>query len=341
MSRKYRLDYAIWIFTGICNLDCIHCYAYRFRSLRELSLEEKLKLAHELGELGLEFVGLSGGEPLIHPHLPHILGVLQKYGIDKSLVTNATIVRDDILNTLYRTDTRVIVSIDGPREIHDAIRGKGVFDRVVANIKKIEKVLGSFSAVIAVNKLNYRVMDRVVETAIKLGADHISLIPVMPSGKALINKIYVETPEYIEALVKAREKASEYGVYINTWCTPWSSFIHGYTGTYSYCRTVSGFDIDPAGNLLLCDVIDLVITSTRGRKLTEALEEYYNHPYVKAVINPGKLSEPCKSCILSQTCKGGCYARSYNLGRELNSGDPLCPRVYAHTKYLKQAISRQ
>ncbi|MEM4732832.1 MAG: radical SAM protein, partial [Desulfurococcaceae archaeon] len=192
-------EYVIWIFTAACNLDCLHCYTYRFRNLRELPLSEKLRIARSIGETGVEYVNLTGGEPLIHPQFKDIVLELHKYGVEKSVVTNATMVKDDAIDLLYRTETYVFATIEGPREIHDKIRGKGSYDRAVRGIEKIAKNLNSLSLVTTVNKVNYRYVQEVVDYAASVDVDSLALLPVMPSGRALETGVYVEPSEYVTA----------------------------------------------------------------------------------------------------------------------------------------------
>ncbi|MEM0326934.1 MAG: radical SAM protein [Desulfurococcaceae archaeon] len=319
-------EYVIWIFTAACNLDCLHCYTYRFRNLRELPLSEKLRIARSIGETGVEYVNLTGGEPLIHPQFKDIVLELHKYGVEKSVVTNATMVKDDVVDLLYRTETYVFATIEGPREIHDKIRGKGSYDRAVRGIEKIAKNLNSLSLVTTVNKVNYRYVQEVVDYAASVDVDSLALLPVMPSGRALETGVYVEPGEYVIAFKSVYERAREYGLKLSAWCTPFAPLLKLDISSW-FCRDMSGFDIDPAGNVLLCDTLDMVLTSVVGKSILEVYEEFLNHHQVEYVRNPPNLPRECRTCVVSYACRGGCFARAYALKRDLNAGDPLCPRV--------------
>jgi radical SAM protein with 4Fe4S-binding SPASM domain len=319
-------EYIIWIFTAKCNLDCIHCYTVRFRDLRELSLQEKIRVAKDIGETGVNHVNLTGGEPLIHPHFPLVLTVLHEYGVEKSINTNATLVRDDIADLLYRTETYVFATIEGPREIHDEIRGKGSYDLAVKGIEVLRRRLGSLGLVATVNKLNYRRVHEVVDYAVSINADELALLPVMPSGRALQTRVYISSKEYLEALSSTYMRAREYGLKLSAWCTPWAPLLKREIGFW-FCREMSGMDVDPEGNVLLCDILDYRVTNVRDKSIVEAFEEFKNNSLVKSVNSPLKLPEACMTCPISLACRGGCFARAYVLKKDLNAGDPLCPRV--------------
>jgi Arylsulfatase regulator (Fe-S oxidoreductase) len=87
----------------------------------------------------VKYVNLTGGEPLIHPHIKHLLEALSDYDLEKSTITNATMIRENIADLLYKTDTYVYVSIEGPREIHDKIRGPGSYDRAIRGVDVLRR----------------------------------------------------------------------------------------------------------------------------------------------------------------------------------------------------------
>lgn len=321
-----RPEHIIWIFTAQCNLNCLHCYARRFKGLRELSLEEKLRLVKDIGESGVEYVNLTGGEPLVHPHFPSIVAVLHEYGVEKSVVTNATHVDEEVASLLSRTETYVFATIEGPREVHDRIRGRGSYDMAIKGVEVLRRKVGRLSLVATVNKVNYRRVHEVVDYAVSINADSLALLPVMPSGRAVETEIYIGPAEYLEALNNTWLKAKEYGLAISAWCTPWAPLLEKDVGFW-LCRNVEGMDVDPEGNVLLCDVLDFRITNVRREGVLKAFEEFVGHELVRKVVNPTNLPESCTKCPIAQECRGGCYARAYVVSGDLNAGDPLCPRI--------------
>ena len=333
MQTIVKPSFIVWVFTSMCNLNCRHCYVWRLRGLRELDLEEKLGLIRELAEINIEYVNLTGGEPLVHPHFTYILGELYDHGIMSSIVTNAIRVSEETARLLGRYSVYVYVSIDGPRKIHDMVRGTGTYDQVIRGVDKLRAHGIPFSIVMAVNRLNYGYVGELVDLAVKLGAEELALIPVMPSGKALSNRLYIGREEYLEALKIADEKADELGYNISLWCTPFAPLIvKSKYITYYYCRTYDVVDIDPAGRLLACDVIDLAISSTRPHGFKKAWKLYVEDETVKELVSPRKLPASCSNCTLRQVCKSGCFARSYIVHGELNAGDPLCPKTRSQAK---------
>ena len=320
-------DTIIWIFTAKCNLNCPHCYAYRLLCEGELSLEEKIKLIHEMGELGVEHVGLSGGEPLIHKDLPLILKELYDQGIYVTMVTNGLAVTKEKAEILRKYDVYVYVSVDGPKRVHEALRGVGTYDKVVRGISTLREVGVEYATIMAVSRINYNYVDKYIEIALNMQADHAAIIPVMPSGKAIKNELWIDASRYQEAIKAAIAKAEKLSYNIAFWCTPFLNVIVSsrYAKTY-YCRISDTMDISPSGKVLLCDVIDVTITSIKNG-LKQAVMEYYSSKLVSDITNPPKLPSVCEKCPIRTLCRGGCFARSLILYGDFNRGDPLCPLI--------------
>jgi len=329
----------IWIFTSLCNLNCPHCYAYRFRGVNELTLKEKLRLVKEMGELGVEHVGISGGEPLIHKDIIPIIKTLTDHDISISIVTNAQHVREDVVRTLSECNVHLYVSLDGPKEVHDKIRGAGSYDRIMKSIEKFREHGVDYSMVMAINKLNYRYVKDFIFESIRLNSNFASFIPTMKSGKAILTGVRIDFKNFMWAIRVIDDTSRELSYPISLWCTPFASIIvkSKYIRS-SYCRTQDIVDVDPAGNLLLCDVIDIRVSSVKGRTLSQAVKEYYLNDVVWSVINPPKIPKPCMECPLHYKCKSGCYARALIEYNDLNAGDPLCPKVVEWRKHSKIKI---
>ena len=134
--------------TLLCNLHCSFCYVADilnpsdWRS-RELSLEE---LDGIFFENGLKAVNITGGEPFVRKNLLSIFELLQKKGMHCDYITtNATMLTEEKVQSLGALAAsgflrHISVSIDGPEEFHDEVRGlKGAFQKTTTNIKRLRK----------------------------------------------------------------------------------------------------------------------------------------------------------------------------------------------------------
>jgi radical SAM protein with 4Fe4S-binding SPASM domain len=130
--------------TGRCNLDCEGCYAtlqYAGRTSKtgELSLEEYRRVIDELVAIGVRTFDISGGEPLLYPHLVELCQAIRAHdGTKIMLVSNGTRFRNDSLARLAVLVHRLSISFDGPHAaLHDEIRGKrGAFARALEALRR-------------------------------------------------------------------------------------------------------------------------------------------------------------------------------------------------------------
>jgi radical SAM protein with 4Fe4S-binding SPASM domain len=81
-------------------------------------------------------VMISGGEPTVWPHLALLAGRLVKRGFRVSLQTNGTH-PETVVQMMDIGVTHFNLSVDGPRAVHDRIRGDGVFDKAIECIHSI------------------------------------------------------------------------------------------------------------------------------------------------------------------------------------------------------------
>jgi len=109
-------------------MDCGHCGTHGIE-LDEMEEEEAIRLVADLARLGTRLIIFSGGEPLLRQDLGNILKTCRRHGIRTLLKSNGV----DFFNRLSTdiTADEVHFSLDGPRDLHDDLRGRGVFDDVV------------------------------------------------------------------------------------------------------------------------------------------------------------------------------------------------------------------
>ncbi|PCR91902.1 radical SAM protein [Natrinema ejinorense] len=125
--------------TNQCHLDCDHCYLETNRNLDELSVDEieACLLAH-LETHDVESFVITGGEPLLRPDIDEICEMIAPRVEELRLLTSLS-TRDAGSLVAELPIDALNVSVDGPRARHDAIRGEGTFDRVLENLRRIDR----------------------------------------------------------------------------------------------------------------------------------------------------------------------------------------------------------
>jgi SynChlorMet cassette radical SAM/SPASM protein ScmE len=141
MRTPRTLDIEI---TARCNLRCRYCYFFNNPAVeyRDLSADEWLKFFAELGSLGVMNVTLAGGEPFIREDLPVLLEGIVRNRMRFSLLSNGTLIDDEIAAFIARTGRceYVQVSVDGScAETHDSCRGQGSFEGAIRGIHTLQR----------------------------------------------------------------------------------------------------------------------------------------------------------------------------------------------------------
>ena len=145
--------------TSSCNLHCAGCYSRCNNAtvdaapVEQLSRDEWLRVFREAEELGVSFIMLAGGEPMIRRDVIEAAGSMQN--IIFPVFTNGTFIDERYFKLLDECRNLVpVLSIEGGREITDARRGEGIYDRVTGNMKKFREKGLIFGASITVTTEN-------------------------------------------------------------------------------------------------------------------------------------------------------------------------------------------
>lgn len=312
--------------TARCNLSCPHCYAQLFANEPEMSTEECKAFLEGLAEIGGDVCSFTGGEPLLRKDLFDLLEFAIDVGLSPHLLTNCTLVDGKVAEKLSRLNVSVITSLDGSKkETHELIRGRGTWEKTHRGIEELRSAGVLFAVLVAVNSHNYRECGEIVEHASQIGANRVCFLPTMKCGRASENLSLLPSPEqYLEGIRKAVEKAEELGFPTEAWCSPF--LVRFVRSPYLWVWNCDEYalDVDPAGHLLLCDVLSERISSVK-KGVREAWEEFLSHPLFRRVRERKADWDPCRDCKYREFCRGGCVARAIHIYGKIDAPDPMCP----------------
>ncbi len=105
-----------------CNCRCLMCDIWKIRQIREITREDLEPHLDSLRQLRVQWLVLSGGEPLLHSSLPALCHAIRSEGIRITLLTSGLLLGPSAA-MIARNFDDIIVSLDGPAEVHDRIRG--------------------------------------------------------------------------------------------------------------------------------------------------------------------------------------------------------------------------
>src|SRR3954470_13799103 len=151
---------------AVCNLDCSYCFflskemlypGSRFRMAEELLETYVRQLIEAHGDAPEVAIAWQGGEPTLMgvEFFRRSVELAQRHlrpgqRATYTIQTNATLIDAEWATFFAEHGFLVGVSIDGPRELHDAYRvdkgGKGSFDRVVAGLRRLQAAGAEWNA---------------------------------------------------------------------------------------------------------------------------------------------------------------------------------------------------
>ena len=197
---------AVYEATMRCNLHCEFCYVGDLLNIegewrQELTLDA---LAQAFPEQSGFQISLTGGEIFMRKDIMSVLDLFRSKGYACGyLTTNGTIISEERADALAELAAKgflkhISVSVDGPKELHDAARGlKGTFERTTAGLKRLQEAARRRGAPLRVS-INTTVahesldtLDTMVDVAAELGVDAIGL-----------NHLMYSTPEEVAETVK-------------------------------------------------------------------------------------------------------------------------------------------
>jgi MoaA/NifB/PqqE/SkfB family radical SAM enzyme len=167
MSGQTRPFLIGWCITNQCNLKCVYCHSGQ-KSIPELSTNQIKEIILLLFKRGTRVIRFTGGEPLLRPDLEELISLNNKLGIWTTVATNGVLVPSHI-RTLKLVDN-VVISIDGPEDVHDALRGAGSYRKAVEACDALfeEKIPISISTVLT--SLNSQSIESVLALAARFKA---------------------------------------------------------------------------------------------------------------------------------------------------------------------------
>lgn len=180
------------LLTERCNLKCLHCFQESAPSLDKdfPPLERLLSMFDEMEVLDIQTLKISGGELLVYPDSKKVLRALAKKRFKKSLLTNAILIDDEIIDIIKDSNFSLGISLDGSNiKHHEYLRGKNTFERTIRNISKLKDNNIKFSLTITLHRHNYYNLVDTVRLAHKIGARKININKINPLGRGAENDL--------------------------------------------------------------------------------------------------------------------------------------------------------
>jgi len=295
-------------------------------------------------------VVFSGGEPLMRPDLPELLGFAKEHGIPFAIATNGALVDAAMTKMLASYGPhRISVSIDGSRaSTHDDFRGqKGSFDKAVNALKLFRAAGISTQINCSVSTKNVFEREQVVELARELGEDalHFFLLVPVGCGAELPDTRRLGAENYEEFLIWLMEKQGSHShphpsslipspsLEIRATCAPHQTRIvrqkvassspefAGRTAMMRGCLAGSAIAfISHKGEVFPCGYLPVPAGDLKRQGFWDIWE---NSAVFKTISDPAALKGKCGVCEFKVIC-GGCRARAFGVTGDYMGQEPYC-----------------
>ncbi len=323
---------------AICNLDCAYCY---FLSKERLYPGSDFRMSEETLDAYVRQMihaqpvpevtfAWQGGEPTLLglEFFERAFALQRRYRrpgmrIHNALQTNATRLDDRWGAFLREHDVLVGISIDGPRELHDAYRvdkgAAGSFDRVMAGLDVLKRHDVPFNVLTTVHRANAAHPLRVYRfLRDEVGARYLQFIPIVErdndtgfqEGSALTGRS-VEGPSFGRFLNTVYEEwvTRDVGeVFVQLFDVTLAKYVGEGGGLCVFDETCGhALALEHTGDVYSCDhfvepryllgnLTELPLADLVGSERQRAFGE------AKRSTLPGQ----CRSCEVRWLCHGGC-----------------------------------
>ena len=313
-----------------CNLRCKYCYyleksklyPHEHNMMDDEILENFIREYIESQTMPEILFTWHGGEPMLRPvsYYEKVIRLQQKYAggrkISNSLQTNGTLITDEYAEFYHRNGWLIGVSIDGPKEYHDAYRrqanGGPTFDEVMRGIEILNRHHVEWNAMAVVNRLNGSHPVEFYHFFKKIGCKFIQFTPVVDASRlGELTEYSVQPKQWGEFLCGlfdewVRKDVGEYFVQtFEATLANWCGVAPGVCSLARYCGHAGVLEHN--GDLYSCDHFVSPEYKLGNIKDQTIMEMMYSDRQLKFGRDKfDTLPRQCKQCKWLFACNGEC-----------------------------------
>jgi len=328
----HRLNALYMFITRGCNLRCRHCYiGARCQSgaQHQPAIDAGLfrEVVGQAKRLGVSYVKLGGGEPLVHPRIGEILEIAGRERIDVALSTNGVLCTPSLVRELSRIRLRGIsVSLDGADAgTHEWVRRQqGCFAKTLQGIRNLADAGLSPNVAMVLLRRNIGQIEAVVRLAESVGASSVTFNLAQPRGRGAAMHDDGEFPavrDLIELGSRVRELSRTTPLALAYTLPPAFKPLGGIAGKgRGMCGILGILGVLSDGSLGLCGAAEEMPELIFGHAGRDDLEAVWRQaPLLKELRAglPDRFRGICGECLMRSVCQGRCIAQNYYRCRDV------------------------
>lgn len=316
----------VWELTLKCNMRCIHCGSTAGRPRdNELSIDECLRVADDLLEMGSRQVTFIGGEVFLYPGWEKIARRLSDGGAQVNIITNAFhLGKDQVDQIKYAHLCNVGISLDGMEEKHNYIRNSpDSFKRVLRAFRMLRDEKIPVGVVTSLLSINYTDLESMYSLLVENGVSVWQIQLATAMGKMGENRDLILDPARIPevtSFIRRMRGRQEMNVYAGDdigYYDENEMYLRGRPGSIAVWRGcqagLKALGIDSAGNVKGCESLysdEFIEGNLRQESLKEIWCKEGNFAYNRN-FDLSQLVGRCSGCDKGQLCRGGCRGSCY------------------------------
>lgn len=327
-----------------CNMRCKHCGSSCHDALPgELTTAEALDLCDAIGELGLQWITLSGGEPTTRADWYLIAARLSKNGVVPNIISNGWLFNEKLLDQAINAGVGTIAfSLDGLQKNHDFIRREGSYLRTMQAIELCCRRNVPVTPITTINKMNLSELMEIKQELVMRGVRTWQVQMGFPMGNMANHRSLVLEPADIDTVIDfAYQCMEESSIEVMLGdCIGYYNlkeieiFKRRCEGTYSRQGCTAGkytFGILHNGDILGCTSIrdnEFIEGNIRNTPLKDIWENPDSFKWNRS-MKKENLEGFCKKCRFGEKCLGGCSNSKLTTGGSIYAENQYCSYNYS------------
>jgi len=204
-----------WQLNAVCNLGCLHCCEEAGHSMPdEMTKEQSLDFCRQIVELDIPYMAISGGEPLLCPHIFDVCEFIRNSNISLKIETNGEFIDKETAKKFAELKMRSVqISLDGATVgAHEKLRLRGDWEKAVTACKLLVESGVNTEIVFVPTQFNIHEIGEIIELAYSLGVYGFYTGKTMRIGRAAQNWdiICPSEDEYARFCDVLQEKTAKY-----------------------------------------------------------------------------------------------------------------------------------
>ncbi len=340
----YRLHNLYVYMCEECNLACRHCWQSANRTPRTqtkpVSVDTCRMVIDEAIPLGLGYVKISGGEPLLRKaDVIELIEHTHGRRVSTRLETNGTLIDDEVADAISRCRVATSVSLDGATaSTHEKLRlTRGCFDQTITALARLQSRGVRTELVFSLHRDNQEDLPGVVALAARFGCSGVKINPVISSGRASQMNTRGALLSATELLEFVRQVERTYCGRSPRVSVSTAPAFHSLRSTCAgqsaggHCSFKHLLGILADGRVSFCGMGYRSRDYIFARAADARLDEVWNdHPQLDVMRKqlPQSLEGVCGNCVARSSCQGGCRAEAYEVYGSLMAPSPSCQQLY-------------